>query len=86
MRSLRVVLSTRATLTLTATHLLAPLALMTAALLLWLYLGLLNGAVERGARSRAQLLSGAGTRPPTPLESALRPERAGLVRVGEPGP
>jgi len=72
-------LSKRATLTLTPTHLLALLALLTAAPLLWLYLALLHDAVERGARFRAQASLGTAARPLVQLGGALGP-------VGEPGP
>jgi hypothetical protein len=83
-RALRIALASRATLTLTPSHLLALLALTTATLLMGFYLALLHEAVERGALARAKLSSGAaGTRPVAQFESAHRPVRTGLV--DEPG-
>jgi len=82
-RALRIALSTRATVTLTPSHLLALLALMTAALLMGCYLALLHDAVERGVLSRAKLSSGAAARPLAQLDAAPRPARTGLV--DEPG-
>ena len=80
MRTLRISLSTRATLTLSPSHLLALLALMTATLLMGFYLALLHEAVERGALSRAKLSSGVtGTQPLAQFRSAPDPMRTSLI-------
>jgi len=78
-RALRIALSPRATVTLTPSHLLVLLALVTAALLMGLYLALLHDAVERGVLARAKLSSGAGTRPLAQLDGVPRPARTGLA-------
>lgn len=83
MRALRIALSTRAAVTLTPSHLLVLLALVTAALLMGLYLALLHEAVERGVLSRAKLSAGAGTRPLAQLDGAPRSVQTGLA--DEPG-
>ena len=80
-RALRIALSRRATVTLTPSHLLMLLALVTAALLMGWYLALLHDAVERGVLAHAKPSSGTGTRPLA--QRAPRAARAGLI--DEPG-